>query len=95
LDSTLYIQLAGCPQCYFGEIRQMFTFLISIYCLKAYNRPDHSIRIVEYYKKGLPSLDPTSSQILEPREVFGFLTLVPVISSPKRTNFALAPYYRA
>jgi hypothetical protein len=40
--------LAECPQYYCGEIRQMLTFHINHCCPKAYHRPDHSIRIVEY-----------------------------------------------
>jgi hypothetical protein len=47
--------LAECPQCYFGEIRQMLTFLIDTYCPKAYHMPDHSIRIVEYHRKHIIS----------------------------------------
>jgi hypothetical protein len=42
--------IAECPQCYFGEIRQMFTFNISLYCPKAYHRSDHSICVVEYHR---------------------------------------------
>jgi hypothetical protein len=37
--------------------------------------------------------NPKSLPRLEPRTVFGFVTLVPVISSPKRTKFALAPFF--
>jgi hypothetical protein len=29
----------------------MLTVLINLYCLKAYHRPDHSIRIIEYHRK--------------------------------------------
>jgi hypothetical protein len=39
------------------------------------------------------SLNPKSSPSLESRTVFGFVPLVPVISSPKRTNFAFAPFF--
>jgi hypothetical protein len=42
---------AECLQCYCGEILQMLTFLTSLYCPKAYDRPDHSIRNVEYHRK--------------------------------------------
>jgi hypothetical protein len=42
---------AECPQCYCGEIRQMLTFLINLYCPKTYHRPDHSIRIDKYHRK--------------------------------------------
>jgi hypothetical protein len=57
--------------------------------------PDHSIRIVEYHWKKL-SLNQTSSRGLEPRTVFSFVTLVPVIISPKQTTLDLAPFfYRA
>jgi hypothetical protein len=38
-------------------------------------------------------LNPTSSPRLESKTVFGFVTLVPVISSPKRRHFALAPFF--
>jgi hypothetical protein len=44
-------RLAECPQCYCWEIRQMLTFLINLYCLKACYKPDHSTRIVEYHIK--------------------------------------------
>jgi hypothetical protein len=85
--------LAECPQFYCREIRQMLTFLISLYCPKAYHRPDYSIRIVEYKK--IISLNPISSPSVEPRAVFGFVTLVPVISSPKQTVLFFAPFCRA
>jgi hypothetical protein len=52
---VLYKLLAEWPQCYCGEIRQMLTFLINLYCSKAYHRPDHSIRIVEYHRKIITS----------------------------------------
>jgi hypothetical protein len=39
--------LAERPKCYWGEIRQMLTFLINLYCPKARHRSDHSIRINE------------------------------------------------
>jgi hypothetical protein len=65
-----------------------------LYRPKAFNRPDHSKRIAEYHRKKL-SLN-QSLPGLELRTVFGFVSSVPVISSPKRTNFALAPFfYRA
>jgi hypothetical protein len=49
---TYFIKkLVECPQCYCEEIRQMFTCIIDLYCPKAYHRPGHSIRIVEYHKK--------------------------------------------
>jgi hypothetical protein len=89
----LYEGLAERPQCYCGEIRQMLTFLINFYCPKAYHRPDHSISFVEYHKKLF--LNPPSPR-LEPRTVFGFVTLVSVISSSKQTTLVLAPFfYRA
>jgi hypothetical protein len=40
-------------------------------------------RIVEYHRKWL-SLNPKSSPRLEPSTVFGFVTLVPVMCSPKQ-----------
>jgi hypothetical protein len=46
----LCTKLAECPQSYCGEIRQILTFIINLYCPKAFYRPDHSIRIVEYHK---------------------------------------------
>jgi hypothetical protein len=53
--SNIYMKtLAECPQCYCGEIRQMLTFLMNLYCPKAYHKPDHSIRIVEYRRKNIP-----------------------------------------
>jgi hypothetical protein len=39
------------------------------------------------------SLNSKSSPRLEPTTVFVFVPLVPLISSPKRTNFALAPFF--
>jgi hypothetical protein len=48
-------KLAECPQCYCGEIRQMFIFLISLYCPKAYYRLDHSIRIIKYHTENYHS----------------------------------------
>jgi hypothetical protein len=59
---------------------------------KAFHRLDHSIRIVEYHRKEL-SLNPTSSPGLETRTVVGFVTLDPLISSPKKIAFA--PLYCA
>jgi hypothetical protein len=43
------MQLAERLQWYYGEIRQKLTYLISRYCPKAYHRPDHPTRIVEYH----------------------------------------------
>jgi hypothetical protein len=48
---VLIFKLAECTQCYCGEIRQVLIFLLDLYCLKAYHRPDHSIRIVECHRK--------------------------------------------
>jgi hypothetical protein len=60
---------------------------------KAYHRPDHSIHIVEYYRDELLLLSINmSSPRLEPTAVFGFVTLVPVISSPKPTILFFAPF---
>jgi hypothetical protein len=70
----------------------MLTFFANRYFPKAFHTPDHSICIVEYNREKL-SLNPISSPGLEPRTAIGFVTLVPVISSPKRTNFALAPFF--
>jgi hypothetical protein len=41
----------------------------------------------------LLSLNPTSSPILEPRTVFGFVTLVPVISSQKQTFLFFVQFF--
>jgi hypothetical protein len=63
----------------------MLTFLISLYCPKACHGPDHSLRFVEYHRKKLLfPLNPTSSPRFELRTVFCFVTLVPIISSPKQ-----------
>jgi hypothetical protein len=43
--------LAECPQCYRREIRQMRLLLTNLHCP---NRPDYSIRIVEYHRKKIP-----------------------------------------
>jgi hypothetical protein len=59
--------LAACPQCYCGEIRQMLAFQISLYCPKAYHRPDHSICIAEQHI----SLNPTPLPRLKLRAVSG------------------------
>jgi hypothetical protein len=57
----IYIFLAECPLCYCGEIRKLLTFHINIYCMKAYHRPDHSIRIVECHRKILLSPNQTGT----------------------------------
>jgi hypothetical protein len=83
----VYIQSA---RCCCGEIRKVLKFLIKRYCPKACHKPDHSIRIVEYHRKDyLESLNPTSSPRLEPRAVFGYVTIVPVIFSRKQANLCL------
>jgi hypothetical protein len=64
----LFMNCYECPQCYCCEIRQMLIFLIDLNCPKAYHRPDHSIRIVEYHRK-LLSVNRTSSPGIEPRTV--------------------------
>jgi hypothetical protein len=64
----------------------MFTFLITLYYPKVFHRSDHLIRITEYHRKKL-SLNPTSSLGPETRADFGFVTFVPVVSSPKQTTF--------
>jgi hypothetical protein len=58
-------------------------------CVMSYVIPTVTYR---WWKKNLP-LNPKSSPRLEPRTVFGFVTSVPVISSPKRINFVLAPFF--
>jgi hypothetical protein len=63
---------------------------ISLSYLKAYNRPDHSIRIVEYDRKNMPK---TSSTGIELRKIFGFVAFIFVIPSPKHTTFILAPFF--
>jgi hypothetical protein len=73
----------------------MLTFLNNLYCPKVYHKPDHSIRIVEYHRKKLSSLNPSSPRH-KPRTIFGVVTLFPVISSCKQTTLVLAPFfYRA
>jgi hypothetical protein len=61
-------------------------FVINLHCPKAYYRPDHSIRIVEYHRKKI-FLNPTFSLEPKPRTVFEFVTFAPVISP--RNNFVL------
>jgi hypothetical protein len=46
---------AVCPQCYCREIWHMLTIFISLSCLKAYHRPDHSACIVDYRRRKLLS----------------------------------------
>jgi hypothetical protein len=48
-------------------------------------------RIVEYYRKIIPK--PKILTETRTQDSFGFVTLVPVISSPKRTNFVLAQFF--
>jgi hypothetical protein len=86
--------LKECPQCYCGEIRQMVTFHISLHCLKAYHRPGHSIRIVEYHSENLLFPNPTSSPGLEPRTVIGFVIFAAAFSPPQQTILllVLSPY---
>jgi hypothetical protein len=43
--------LAECLQYYCRKIQKIFAFLISLYYLKYYDRPDHLICIVEYRRK--------------------------------------------
>jgi len=59
---VLYILiLVVCPQCQYREFREMFTLSISLYCLKALWKHDHSKRIFEYHRAKLwLSLSPTS-----------------------------------
>lgn len=49
-ESNGFHLLAHCPQCYCTENRQIVTFLVSLYCLKACNGPDGSIRTAEYHR---------------------------------------------
>jgi hypothetical protein len=68
---------------------------MNLYCPEAYHRPDHSIRTFEYHRKIIIIIPKhTSSPRLEPRTVFGFVTLVPVVAAPKQTIlfFALFLY---
>jgi hypothetical protein len=46
-SAVVILLLAECPQGCCVEIWQMFTLGISLYCLKAYCRPDHFICIAE------------------------------------------------
>jgi hypothetical protein len=56
MDKSFYILqiLAECLQCYCREIRQMLTFIISLYCLKAYHRPDHLYVLLNITEKIIP-----------------------------------------
>jgi hypothetical protein len=63
----------------------MLTFHINLYCPKAYHRPDHSIRIVEYHRKIIIiNHKPKIFTEFRTQDSFGFVTLVVVISSPKQ-----------
>jgi hypothetical protein len=75
--------LAECPQCYCGKIRQMLAFFANVYFSKSFDTSDHSRCMVEFHRK---KLFPNTSSLsgLECRTVFGFVALVPIISSPKR-----------
>jgi hypothetical protein len=70
----------------------MFTFVINPYFPKAYHRPDHSRRIVEYHRKKL-SLNQTFSPKRETRTVIGFVTFVTLISPPKQIALVLALFF--
>jgi hypothetical protein len=77
-------------------LRGNSTHVYISYFPKTCNRPDHSISISLNIIEKIIIPKPKSSQRLEPRTVFGFVTSVPLISSPERTNLALAQFfYRA
>jgi hypothetical protein len=88
--------LAECPQCYCGKFHRCLHFLpvfivrkLTIGLIIRYVSLNIIVKIIT-------TLNPTSSPGLKPRTAFKIVTLVPVISSPKRTNFVLAPFfYRA
>jgi hypothetical protein len=84
-----------CLQCYYGETQQILALFINLYCLKSCHNPDYSVRIIEYYREKLLSLNPTSSPRLEPRTVFRFVILVFVIFSLKQTLVLLPFFYHA
>jgi hypothetical protein len=63
----------------------MLTFRISLYCPKAYHKPDHSIRLVEYHRKKLLFLNP-SSLGLEPGKNSGLSPLL-LYSSSRNKQF--------
>jgi hypothetical protein len=83
-------RLAECSQCYCREIRQMLTFLINLYCLESYHKPDHLIRIFEITGKIIPKRNILTGTRNQSR--FCILDIFPVISSPKQTNLATAPF---
>jgi hypothetical protein len=64
----------------------MLIFVISLYYPEAYHRLDHSICIAEYHRNyhHHHPLNPKFSPRLEPTQVFGFVTIIPVISSLKQ-----------
>jgi hypothetical protein len=74
-------QLADCPQCYCGKIRQILIFHINLYCLN----------ITE---KKILCPNPTSSPRLEPKTVLRFVNFAPAFSPPKQTNNSDGIRYR-
>jgi hypothetical protein len=68
---SFYFKLAECPQYYCGEIGQLFKFIISLTRPKAYHKSDHPLRIFEYHRIKLLSLNP---------RIFFFAVLSAVIS---------------
>jgi hypothetical protein len=85
--------IAEFPQCFSGEIRQVFTFITSLYFPKGFYSPDFSIHIVEYHRQFviIPKLNIFTQT--RKQDTFGFVTLVPVIS-PKQTVSFFAPFVR-
>jgi hypothetical protein len=69
----------------------MFTFVINLYCPKAYHRPDHLICITEYHGKlsSSSSLNPTPSPRLEPRTAFQVCDLSSCNLLTETNNFVL------
>jgi hypothetical protein len=46
-----FLLLTEFLQCYCGEIQEILTSLISLYCPKAYHRPEYLIHIIEHHGK--------------------------------------------
>lgn len=75
------MKLTECLLCYCGEIWQMVTLFINIYCPKASHRIDDFICIIQYHRR---NFNLTSSSRLEPTTVFRFVALVLAISFLKQ-----------
>jgi hypothetical protein len=82
------VTLVEWPRCYCGEIRQMFTFLMNLYCPKFFYTLDHSISVFEYHMKNI-SLNQTSSPGLETRTDFWVCDLCSRNLLAETNNFCL------